>query len=352
LLRLQECFKLFMKLMNEQGMSTADLLQSNNLQQLVLASNGETDILAALTDENIEASIQQLLKTVSEIKDTSNLSLTDEQVKAIMLQVDKQTKATINVTEQSNTALETMSAQESSSNQREDIAINVDNKDNKQSADKTDQLDTTGNNGVKVATTEEGNTDNHSDARREQNQDLAAEDQFQNFIDNLVKTSQDSKVEFTGNLTQVTEVREIANQIIERIKVSIRPDQTSMELQLNPENLGKVNLSVQSKDGIMTAQFVVQNEVTKEAIESQLHILRDTLNQQGIKVEAIEVTVSAYAFEQNSSESPNTQSEEQKGNSGRKITLEEALGMPEMQVEDTDTQDLTGVRGSQIDYTA
>jgi flagellar hook-length control protein FliK len=124
-----------------------------------------------------------------------------------------------------------------------------------------------------------------------------------------------------------------------------------MELQLNPENLGKVNLSVQSKNGVMTAQFVVQNETSKEAIESQLHTLRETLNQQGIKVEAIEVTVSTYAFEQNQ-ESSNNQSEAPKEHSGRQISLEEAFNMSEVSEEENLAEDITGIRGSQIDYTA
>jgi flagellar hook-length control protein FliK len=102
----------------------------------------------------------------------------------------------------------------------------------------------------------------------------------------------------------------------------------------------------------MTAQFVVQNEISKEAIEGQLHTLRETLNQQGIKVEAIEVTVSAYSFEQNGQQTSEDQAEAQKNNSGKHITLEEAMNMTESPEEESVTEDILGISGSRIDYTA
>src|SRR5690606_38782766 len=102
-------------------------------------------------------------------------------------------------------------------------------------------------------------------------------DDFSGFVNQMVEVTQRTQMDGAGNTVQVTELREIANQIIEQIKVVVSQDHTSMELQLNPENLGKVNLSIQSKDGMMTAQFVVENELTKEAIESQMFTLKNTL---------------------------------------------------------------------------
>ena len=86
---------------------------------------------------------------------------------------------------------------------------------------------------------------------------------------------------------------------MEQIKITIRPEQTNMELQLNPEHLGRVNLTITEKEGMMTAQFTTQTQIAKEAIESQMAALRESLQNQGIKVEAIEVTVSEFGFERN-----------------------------------------------------
>ncbi|MBQ4531512.1 MAG: flagellar hook-length control protein FliK [Lachnospiraceae bacterium] len=99
--------------------------------------------------------------------------------------------------------------------------------------------------------------------------------------------------------TQRTDFEGIVKQIVEQIKVQIRPDVTSMELQLNPENLGKVNLHVSSKEGAVTAQLFVQNETVKTMVEGQLSILREAMAQQGVRVEAVEVAIETGSFERN-----------------------------------------------------
>lgn len=99
--------------------------------------------------------------------------------------------------------------------------------------------------------------------------------------------------------TQRTDFNGIVKQIVEQIKVQIRPDVTSMEVQLNPENLGKVNLHISSKEGAVTAQLFVQNEAVKTMIEGQLSVLRETMAQQGVKVEAVEVAVETGNFDRN-----------------------------------------------------
>jgi flagellar hook-length control protein FliK len=73
-------------------------------------------------------------------------------------------------------------------------------------------------------------------------------------------------------------MKEIVNQIVDKIKVVIKPEATSMEIQLNPENLGKVNLSVISKNGQLTAHFTTESQAAKEALESQMQTLKETLS--------------------------------------------------------------------------
>lgn len=340
------------QLLSMQGMDITDLLQSENLQQLVLVNNGETDILAALTDEGLAEKMKQLLETVNGIQTSSNLQITQEQLKTLLAQLQLKGQDTIQVegTPEVIHPEKQLSFTEEFAKTQEAVNASNGSKDNNDSTPVIDNQ-----NGTEVVTklteAKETNSGTQADTNRKENNDGKAEDQFQVFVDNLVKTAPATEMDLSGNLVRVTELRDIANQIIERIKVSIQPDQTSMEIQLNPENLGKVNLSVQSKNGVMTAQFIVQNEMSKEAIESQLHTLRETLNQQGIKVEAIEVTVSTYAFDQNE-ESSGNQPEAKNERSGRTISLEDALDMSEISEEEILKEDSTGVRGSQIDYTA
>jgi len=121
---------------------------------------------------------------------------------------------------------------------------------------------------------------------------------LQQFVENLAKSvAEPGVVEEIGN-SRVQEMQEIVNQVVERIKVTLTPDVKSMEMQLNPENLGKVHVSVISREGQMTATFAVENQIAKEALESQLSLLKDNLNEQGLKVDAIEVTVAEHGLSQ------------------------------------------------------
>jgi len=101
---------------------------------------------------------------------------------------------------------------------------------------------------------------------------------------------------------QLSQLRNIANQVIESIKVNVKPDTTGLEIQLNPEHLGKVNVAIELREGIATANFIVRNEMARLALEVQMQDLKDTFEQQGIKVEAVEVTVSDFSFSDRNNE--------------------------------------------------
>ena len=48
----------------------------------------------------------------------------------------------------------------------------------------------------------------------------------------------------------------------------------------------------------MTANFTVQNEEARAALESQIISLRENLEQRNLKVDAVEVSVSDFTFSQ------------------------------------------------------
>ena len=367
----------FEELMNSQGLSDYDLMNVDNLTQLLLLHNGYTQISAVLMDENLAEKVQQLLQTVDQLEENAGISLTDEQLQETLKQLlalqetdmdgDAQLFGSIPTEEieltSDNPALEGIS------DQNDRIAELV----KESSGSVTVQSEQKEMISASKQETEEGTTVNDPNASRT---DSAVEDaferlnqtntlnkdsepdqnpsnQFQDFVDQLVNASgQTTQVDLAGEAVQVTQLREIANQIIEQIKVFIKPQQTSMELLLNPETLGKVNLTVQAKEGVLSAQFTVQNELVKEAIESQMFTLKDTLEQQGLKVETIEVTVAEYEFAQSNQAGSQEPEKQKKGMSGRKITLEEAVQGNQFTQDDEKPVDGTGVRGSLVDYTA
>ena len=97
----------------------------------------------------------------------------------------------------------------------------------------------------------------------------------------------------------IIDVQDIISQITQYTKVTVEQTQSSIEMQLNPAHLGKIYLQVMSRDGIITAQLAAQNEAVKQALESQAAALRENMSQQGLKVEAVEVTIASHEFEQN-----------------------------------------------------
>lgn len=328
------------KLLADQNMTVNDLLQPECLQNLVLAAHGENDITAVLTDENLANTMNELIATVDDIITKANLPLSKEQLTEILANLS--------------TAIDPNTNKDVHNDK---VAVNDENLMEGTSEQDDTTLNRVGSSGetsvtLEVDTMKESYSETQSDTNGKAHDNERLNDPFQTFVDHMVQNAPETKVTFAGDMVQVTELREIANQIIERIRILVRPDQTSMELQLNPEHLGKVSLSVQSNNGIMTAQFVVENEMSKEAIESQMVTLRETLDQQGIKVEAIEVTVAAYNFDQNNPNNTSDETGDGKKNSGRKISMEDAMTMEELPEEEVNSSDITGIRGSQVDYTA
>ncbi len=336
------------KMLDSQGFTLADLLQPENLQQLILANSGQTDIMSTLTDEKLADSMKQLLQNLEEIKTDSKLGLTPEQMKALLDQL----KAKMTEGSEISGSIEQIQSQTDTSKQMEVIASqsSMDTKDTTVNASQVANTVDEALSPAEVAAKVETGTQTKSN--NDTGKNLNNPDGFQNFVDNVVKVSQNIQPEMNSDAARVTDLREIANQIIERIKVSVTSDHTSMELQLNPESLGKVNLSVHSKEGIITARFIVQNELSKEAIESQIQTLRETLNGQGVKIEAIEVTVSANAFQQNNFDESKNQTDMSENKSGKKISLDDAINMTETEGDQGSPEDITGIRGSLVDYTA
>ena len=116
---------------------------------------------------------------------------------------------------------------------------------------------------------------------------------FNQAIDNAVVN--DTNIDATAFTSNVQEA-DIIRQIIDQIKVNAGREVQSMEVQLNPENLGKVYVNVEAKDGVMQAKIVAETEAAKNAIENNLAVLKENFSNQELKVEAIEVMVATYDF--------------------------------------------------------
>lgn len=78
-----------------------------------------------------------------------------------------------------------------------------------------------------------------------------------------------------------------------------------------------------ASDLILTASFITQTQAAKEAIESQIQVLKENLEAQGLKVEAVEVTVSNFGFDQSGQmEGQNSKNEQGKEKSSRPLRMD------------------------------
>ena len=170
---------------------------------------------------------------------------------------------------------------------------------------------------VKIATTENNGkfdmNDETGNNRASDNAVYNGAGMFNEVVNNIAQNASE-----VSN-TQIT--ADIVNQVIEQVKVRITKDVTSMELQLTPESLGKINLQVSAKDGVVTAQITTETLIAKEAVESQVALLKENLNEQGVKVEAVEVTVAPHQFEARDEEQREKSNEEQQTSRRRFIDV-------------------------------
>ena len=166
---------------------------------------------------------------------------------------------------------------------------------------------------------------------------------LQNIQESLEMTDD---VALSGEITRAQV--QVIDQIVEQVKVQMNQDNTTLQMQLYPEHLGRIQINVVSKEGIMTAQIVAENDAAKQAIEGGLASLKETMENQNIKIEAIEVMVSTTGFQQNDekNEFANPQS---KGKKSGKIDLN-ALEDGDVDADDMGELEKMKVSGSSVSY--
>lgn len=157
--------------------------------------------------------------------------------------------------------------------------------------------------------------------------------------------------ELVADRADVETAENITKQVVNQVKLTMKNDVTSLQMQLYPEHLGKVSIQVVSKNGVLTAQIAAENEVAKAALESQLATLKESFDSQGIKVQSVEVMVSTNAFEQNQqSNTENSDQEHRHGRQAKKNILTGLTGEDDSELpEDNSLQETLG---NTVSYTA
>lgn len=317
------------------GLSMLDLLNPERLKQLTLASAGAEDITILLTDETLNQALNQLLQALDQIMDQCGI----EQENILALQSMEQDFA----------ALTSQPQEELSTDEPADVAGSSHHKVQEQVLD-TEEESTVD---FEFSAVKQNDTSNTNQSTDTQEKHQTSEKQIapgEQFLNQLTQTVTTTRTDFTNTLTTIEEVRNITNQIVEQIKVVIKPSQSTMDMMLNPEHLGRVQLNISSKEGVLTASFITQTEAAKEAIESQIQVLKENLEAQGLKVEEMEVTVANFSFHQNSQMDGQRSNDEQAGAKANKVLRVDGFDDEPAEEEEAGNQNV--LTGSNFDTSA
>lgn len=300
------------QLMQDKGLTDADLLQTEVVNRLVLDAAGEENPLALVMDEGLYARQQTITQDYQEITHDLEKQLGEQEGK-----VSK--------------ALESLQESMSSRIVQEPAAAESQSRSGREAEGKTDD--------------------------RQQNQSGTGQILFQNY------TAQASgqTVGQAGSMTAGMEAayldtqdsRQVMNQILDYMKVSMRPENTVLDMQLHPESLGTLHVQISAREGVMTAHFTASSEAVKVVLENQMTALKESFLQQDIKVDAIEVTVETHQFESSLEQGRQRGEEtEERRPKRRRLDLSSLEPGEELTESEQILTDMMAANGNSVDYLA
>lgn len=329
-------------LLKELGLETTDLLNPDTIPVLVLKAAGTQDALELVTNQELYHTVQalneevqalnenlaqktgiskeelvQILKNLSEVKAENGLEMQDVENAQETVQTDAHEEA-------KPAQVRTAVSEQTAENEEETPKIVI----------------------TRHTASEERNTGGNTP--QQGTHPFAQQLDMANEVPNPVMTADETFAAGQSN--------RIMNQILDYMKISFQPEMTDIQMQLHPESLGKVNVHISSKEGVITAQFTAQNETVKTVLESQMIQLKESFTQQGLKVEAVEVAVDNHSFERSMSqnEQPGESGREAKKSHTRKLQMDalESVEIEELSEEEQMAVRLMKQNGNTVDYTA
>jgi flagellar hook-length control protein FliK len=87
---------------------------------------------------------------------------------------------------------------------------------------------------------------------------------------------------------------QVFTELLERAALFKTQEQTKvLAIQLRPEALGKVQMELTSKDGMVSARVIAENPVVRQRLEALTPQIREHLAQQGVNLTHISVDISS-----------------------------------------------------------
>lgn len=378
-------------MMESLGLTAFDLLNPENLAQLAMQLTGETSPMDLLMNDQFQGLMQQIDQLGGQL--ANELELQPAQMDELIAQMDiLQTPETL--TDEEMQILNDAAGQQTTADtvstdvmpefaQTDEVQPMDKQADVFQKEPKSDEIRTQQPQAQETKQTAEQQTMEQQTDAGDADADSQTGDQVKSAqpekmtadrnnsdvakTQNVVQMQDTAGVQTMAHAADVTsetsyisvDTMDLLEQVAEQIRVNVSEGTSSMEMQLNPENLGKVYVNISSKEGMIHAQLAASNEAVRAALETQVADLRQNLNQAGVKVDAIEVTVASHEFEKNleqNQENEKQQGERQQEQSGgrrRNLNLSSLDGLSGLMTEEeTLAAQMMRENGNSMDVTA
>ena len=356
------------KLLAENGMCISDLLMSNNLAAFVADAAADGDMMKLLTDSDVSQLYSELGSRLEELIATAgdSMNLAEDELVNLLNEYAAQQDMQANSVDESVSSkiVKTLTNDKAMLDNEKQIPkeqTEIKEETSEQAGRRVRNSEAQPDEGTKQSQTDaleekiefQADSGKYSALTGQEGESLSGQ-----FVETLIKNVDNSLT--TNNVFNgyTVDAEDVVRQLIDSIKVNINGQTSEMELQLSPESLGKVNLLVESRNGIITAQLTAQNEAVKSIIENQLVLLKENFQEQGLKVEAVEVMVESHGFEagKNLEGRSNDNSSEGGRKSTRHLTLEEIDArlseQDSISEEDMLAVEMMRATGGSVDYTA
>ena len=117
--------------------------------------------------------------------------------------------------------------------------------------------------------------------------------EFSHLVNQQISQSGVSKSQMSAQPQPLQELNktDILNQINANLNTLKTTSGEKIEMILQPANLGKVNIELQTAKGALSATIIAESQQVKELLEKNIDSLKNTLTSQGVNVNSVTVKV-------------------------------------------------------------
>lgn len=327
--------------MEQLGLTMVDLLDPQKLTDLVVSLNGSGDSLSFLTDSDALLQLNVILDTQTAVTEQimTDYNISPDDFKNVINSEAGALAENVNAVSDDGT---------------DDIVKSFED----DIQPENQYMDDESINDVIASKLKVKVEDSSSDDKEDNDSQAFLSKEHSDGIEQITADmSQSIQKAFSEVVDDVSNVNQtdIVRQVVEQIKLTTGQQMQSIEVMLNPENLGRVHVTVTAREGVVTAQLTAQNEQVKAALENQMTALKEHFNNQGVKVEAVEITIESHGFEaEQNLEGNDSNQAGQERKASRKLDLSSIEGLDDSELTDQEirARDAIVNGDSSVEYSA